>query len=194
MPWFCQTPELISPELRTLPSSSLCVPSHLSFFLFLPQWDRVVGQRMEVLIQGLQINVWEKAMNTRGQLEWTGVTGPMRGPPVSEGDLWATILKYVALGGDVCLLPLCCYDKIPWPWKLRKERAYIGFWFQREKNPWWRRLGDKQQEWQEEQEAESSCLNGKHEVALVNWNCWERGTSGKAIPAKLPQIEPQIGN
>lgn len=29
-------------------------------------------------------------------------------------------------------------------------------------------LGDKQQEWQEEQEGESSCLNGKHEVVLVN--------------------------
>lgn len=37
------------------------------------------------------------------------------------------------------LIILYCYDKIPWPRQLVKERVHLDFWFQEDKNPSWPR-------------------------------------------------------
>lgn len=55
-------------------------------------------------------------------------------------------------------------------------------------------LSNKQQGWQQEWEAESSCLNCKHEAVSVSELELVGEGYSKVGPPKHPQIELQIGN
>lgn len=56
-------------------------------------------------------------------------------------------------------LSVCLCEKISCPRQPRDRKAHSGFLFQSKKSPsWWRRHGDKQQAWLQEQEAKGSHL------------------------------------